>query len=461
MKKFNLTRAGLLTMLTLLITIPCFAQPTSTGNGSDKPSIRNIDSDRAILINANKDRSNHVNENIYFAIGNPNNWWGSSLKMGITHEGNVYTINGMYSDIGHLHLVADWNNNSTQQDIIFGFNSNKPSNITERMRLRDDGQLEVGKGVGDTYISLDVEEGRMRLGGNKAGTWIEAGANDWFVGRSDGGANLRFFNNGQNKFVFTPGGALGVNTHPDSDYNLHVKGKTYVTTDLKIGRNTFISGSAFLGGALRVNDALLGLNSLKLKATSTSGVNMLINAAGNVGIGTDTPQARLDVNGALKSNSWVANTGGSLSDFAAEEVGMFAKTGGKLAFVAGQDERLSITKEGKIGINNSTPTEQLDVTGKVRATSFVSSAESFPDYVFEPTYQIMPLSEVEAFVKANHHLPNMPSEKEVVAEGLDLPQVVTKSVENIEEIYLHLIEMKKEIEALKAENAALKAQIKK
>ena len=367
MKKFNLIGAGLLTMLTLLSTIPCFAQPTS--NASSKPHSRVIDSKNAIVINANNDNSNSTNENIYFTTGTQSNWW-NKVKLGITHEGNAYTVGGMFSDVVDLRLVADWNNNDNNNSIIFGFDGNKASTMTEKMRLTNNGQLQIGKGVQAHTEVLHIQNGRMRLGGNKAGTWIEAGANDWFVGRSDGGANLRFYNQG-NKFVFTPGGALGVNTHPDSDYNLHVKGKTYVTTDLKIG------GSAFLGGTLRVNDALLGLNSLKLKATSTSGVNMLINAAGNVGIGTDTPQARLDVNGALKSNSWVANSEGDLTDFAAGEVGIFADAGGQLTFVTDENERLFITQGGRVGINNPSPTEQLDITGKVKAHSFISSAKAF------------------------------------------------------------------------------------
>ena len=54
----------------------------------------------------------------------------------------------------------------------------------------------------------------------------------------------------------------------------------------------------------------------------------------------------------------------------------------------------------------------------------------------------------------------MPSEKEVVTQGLNVPEVLIKSVENIETIYLHLIRMEKEIKALKQENAGLKQQLK-
>ena len=56
-------------------------------------------------------------------------------------------------------------------------------------------------------------------------------------------------------------------------------------------------------------------------------------------------------------------------------------------------------------------------------------------------------------------LPNMPAEAEVVQKGLNVADVVIKSVENIETIYLHLIEMNKKLDQLQQENAALKAQL--
>jgi hypothetical protein len=116
---------------------------------------------------------------------------------------------------------------------------------------------------------------------------------------------------------------------------------------------------------------------------------------------------------------------------------------------------------GNVGIGTANPTERLEVNGIAKATSFVSSAASFPDYVFESSYKIMPLNQLESFVKENKHLPNMPAEKGVVQNGLDLPEVLIKSVENIETIYLHLFELKKEIEYLKKENDELREKINK
>jgi hypothetical protein len=44
----------------------------------------------------------------------------------------------------------------------------------------------------------------------------------------------------------------------------------------------------------------------------------------------------------------------------------------------------------------------------------------WPDYVFNKNYQVRPLSETESFIKKNGHLPNMPSQKEVAKNGVDV-----------------------------------------
>ena len=78
------------------------------------------------------------------------------------------------------------------------------------------------------------------------------------------------------------------------------------------------------------------------------------------------------------------------------------------------------------------------------------------DYVFEPSYKLMSLDKVEAFTKENKHLPNVPSATEMANNGLDVSQTSKMFMEKIEELTLYMIEMNKEIKALKAENEKLK-----
>jgi vacuolar-type H+-ATPase subunit I/STV1 len=71
----------------------------------------------------------------------------------------------------------------------------------------------------------------------------------------------------------------------------------------------------------------------------------------------------------------------------------------------------------------------------------------------------MPLNEVEAFVKAEKHLPNIPSEQTMKAEGIDLAEMNAKMMEKIEELTLYLIQQNKNTEELKKELEALKEKL--
>ena len=71
------------------------------------------------------------------------------------------------------------------------------------------------------------------------------------------------------------------------------------------------------------------------------------------------------------------------------------------------------------------------------------------DYIFSKMHQLQPLSAVEQFVKANRHLPEMPSAAAVQANGLDLGQMDALLLKKIEELTLYLIALTKENEALK------------
>ena len=68
----------------------------------------------------------------------------------------------------------------------------------------------------------------------------------------------------------------------------------------------------------------------------------------------------------------------------------------------------------------------------------------------------MPLNEVESYTQKNKHLPNVPSADEMSASGLDVGQTSKMFMEKIEELTLYLIQLNKEIDALKAENLQLK-----
>lgn len=89
------------------------------------------------------------------------------------------------------------------------------------------------------------------------------------------------------------------------------------------------------------------------------------------------------------------------------------------------------------------------------------NSSDWADYVFAPDYKLAPLEEVETFIKANNHLPNVPSADEMANNGLDVSKTSAKLMEKIEELTLYMIELNKEVKALKTENEQLRKQFKK
>lgn len=73
---------------------------------------------------------------------------------------------------------------------------------------------------------------------------------------------------------------------------------------------------------------------------------------------------------------------------------------------------------------------------------------TWADYVFQDDYRLRTLSEVNAFIQENQHLPGMPSAEEVEAEGVDLGQMDARLLEKIEELTLYMIQLEKKNQEL-------------
>ncbi len=99
---------------------------------------------------------------------------------------------------------------------------------------------------------------------------------------------------------------------------------------------------------------------------------------------------------------------------------------------------------------------KLFVNGTAAAKEFRCHLTQWCDYVFEPSYELKPLEEVESFIKANKHLPEVPSESEVKDKGMAVGEMMQVHMKKIEELTLYMIELKKENKALAAEVARLK-----
>jgi hypothetical protein len=147
----------------------------------------------------------------------------------------------------------------------------------------------------------------------------------------------------------------------------------------------------------------------------------------------------------------VANDNGI---FWSDGVSSNTSSGFVIAPWAGATSGIRITAAGNVGIGtnliNNPNNYKLAVNGVIgaKAVKVEISTNTWADYVFNKDYKLKTLPELERFIKANNHLPNIPSAAEVEAEGIDMATMNIKLLEKIEELSLYIIEQNKRMDAL-------------
>ena len=116
----------------------------------------------------------------------------------------------------------------------------------------------------------------------------------------------------------------------------------------------------------------------------------------------------------------------------------------------------NINAAGDIGIGTENPQAKLDVRGVISATEVKVQILTGADHVFNTSYDLRPLSEVEQFIQENKHLPEVPSEKHMQENGLNMNEFQIKLLQKIEELTLYVIQQEKKNQKLEQDVESLR-----
>jgi hypothetical protein len=105
---------------------------------------------------------------------------------------------------------------------------------------------------------------------------------------------------------------------------------------------------------------------------------------------------------------------------------------------------------GTTNFTDGSDVYRLAVKGAIRAER-VKVYTTWADFVFDENYNLPSLDEVEKHIIENGHLKDIPSAKEVEANGIELGEMNKKLLQKIEELTLYIIEMNKELKEVKSQ----------
>lgn len=334
-----------------------------------------------------------------------------------------------------------------------------------RLLLKDNGGLALGYYAAPPTRGLYVY-GKVGIGTSSPSEKLEVAGNIKADEISVTGFKLDYGNPSTGQFLqYNAEGSAGWVDPPETEDNL---GNHIMTQTLK-------TNGQWINGDADPNEGIFVSN------------------AGKVGIGTNNPDAHLQVNGGSYDIwarfKWASNSlnfgraisGTGLGDWGTSYIGfnlyragdnswnteydgasnggalIYTTTGGSIVFtcISNDPNTAGIQNLNDTGIKDNTRMI-LRSDGLLKANEVVVKTDVWSDYVFKDDYILPDLTDVEGFINKNNHLPDVPTENEVKEEGINLGNMDAILLKKIEELTLYVIELKKENKEMQKEIENLK-----
>jgi len=391
-----------------------------TGNSGTDPVNNFIGTTDNVSLNF---RTNNTQQMIINPLGN--------VGIGTTSPNYMLTVNG---NIGSSNMETNTTSMSVRLGIGAGV-SEQLTNQNQNVFIGSNAGGGITTGMNNTFTGAASGQYNITGSGNTftgalAG-FRAAGNNNTFTGSGAGAGPLTGSYTGSNN-TFT-GYASGNwnNTGSNNTFEGYNAGAYQAdgTTKLTTANNSVYLGSGVMGYNNNDNNSIvIGYNAVGLGANTAviGNTNTTITSLqANVGIANTNPWAKLDI--------------------------------------YALDSKRSIPAIVVRGIQGTTGLSS-DVNFLVYGNGYVYARDihvelgtfPLPDYVFNKNYSLMPLGEVENYIKKNNHLPDVPSASEVKEKGLDLGEMDATLLKKVEEQTLYIIDLQKQLTEMQKEIELLK-----
>jgi hypothetical protein len=354
------------------------------------------------------------------------------------------------NDVGTNNFAQFLSNNGTQ-GIGIGFNSINAigSLANQDIIINPKGAGNVGIGVSTPAIRLQVANGN--------------------IGQSTTGS----FGNPADRWM-----AMGAGNFPSPTFqNFH---GTFVNWGSRSFVTGMVEGNGQRDGIIAWQDQT-GSNPNRLRIGSISGTapsqtsftqHATILSNGKVGLGIENPISKLSLGNDFATTKLALFDGGNFSfGIGVQAFKMIFHNGSDVDdFVFKTDpfnpnDLMVIKGNGKVGIGTTDAqlalgNARLYVAGNILCEEVkVELRGTWPDFVFAKDYPLLSLEQKAEYIEKNSHLPNVPSAKEVAANGVELGKMDATLLRQIEELTLHMIELKKQNDLLQKQVEVLAEKV--
>jgi hypothetical protein len=294
---------------------------------------------------------NSTASGVYLQIAN------NSTNLGYIGDGTTLISGGTSTDFSFRSQAA----------MLFATNGS-----TERMRITSGGDVGIGTTSPQTklHVNGDITLGTTLLfSGTNLYPRLSRSTNDLYFSTNGAGEVMRIIDAGR----------VGIGTN-NPQVRLSVQSAQNNTIAPANSVAKFVGGDAGIFVGTLAGTPNYGSYLQSMRESDALTFPMFLNPlGGNVGIGTNSPSERLDVNGRIQGERFRTTTAGDAS-FAAyyflgdSDTGLFQPSNNSLAITTAGSERMRVNSSGDIGIGTSSQEARLHVQSDGGSTTSPNTA---------------------------------------------------------------------------------------